>query len=50
VSVKAPGPVRAVELVPQGRPLEFREASGRVEFTIPEIEGHQMVCLELGSR
>jgi hypothetical protein len=32
-------------LVPQGIPLEITEADGRVQFTVPRIEGHQMIEL-----
>jgi hypothetical protein len=45
VSIAPPHPVRAARLVPQGIPLEITEADGRVQFTVPLIEGHQMIEL-----
>jgi len=47
VSVRAPQGARAVELVPQGEPLPFTQRDGRLEFTLPRVEGHQMVCIAL---
>ena len=46
VSLRLPGRICNATLVPQGEPLAFTEKDGRVEFTIPRITGHQMVCLE----
>ncbi len=43
VSVRADRPVSAVRLAPQGTPLAFNLAAGRVLFTVPELNGHQMV-------
>jgi hypothetical protein len=45
VSIASPHPVRAARLVPLGIPLEITEADGRVQFTVPLIEGHQMIEL-----
>ncbi len=45
VSVRADRPVASVTLEPQGEPLEFTLRDGRVGFTIPRIEGHQLVVL-----
>jgi len=45
VSVKAGRPIKSVACVPQGTSLEFGERDGRVEFTVPKVEGHQMVEL-----
>jgi hypothetical protein len=39
--------VRSVSLAPQGGTLRYELANGRVEFEIPEIVGHQMVCIDL---
>jgi hypothetical protein len=39
--------IRSVSLVPQGAKLPFTSESGRIEFVIPEINGHQMVCMDL---
>jgi hypothetical protein len=45
VSVRADRPVERVTLEPQGQALEFTLRDGRVDFTIPRIEGHQLVVL-----
>ncbi len=46
VSVAAPRAVGAVKLAPQGNRVPFQTRDGRVEFTVPKVEGHQMVSLE----
>jgi hypothetical protein len=43
VSVRADKPIRAVTLVPQNLPLPFTLDSGRVNFIVPELSGHQMI-------
>ena len=45
VSITSSHPVAAARLVPQDIPLEITEADGRVQFTVPLIEGHQMIEL-----
>ncbi len=40
-------PVRAVVCVPQQIELLFTQAGNRVEFTLPYLDGHQMVALIL---
>ncbi len=47
-SVKLPGPVASVRCVPGGEELAFGEAMGRLNFTVPKLEGHQMVEIGLG--
>lgn len=47
VSVRSPGRVKAARLVPDGPDLEVRRRRGWVEFTVPEVRGHQMVELRL---
>ena len=42
-SLKVPGRVRSVTAVPQGLSLSFREVDSRVNFTLPELYGHQMI-------
>ncbi|XID93889.1 alpha-amylase family protein [Paenibacillaceae bacterium WGS1546] len=37
--------VKAVELVPVGEALSFAENDGRIEFTVPRIDGHLMVAV-----
>jgi hypothetical protein len=39
--------VRKASLVPQGRELAIAIVEERIEFCIPEIIGHQMVCIDL---
>ncbi len=43
VSVAVDRDVEAVRLVPQQEPIEYEVGNGRVEFTIPRIDGAQMV-------
>jgi len=43
VSIKVDGPVDRVALVPQGEALTFDLQDGRVVFTVPKVDGHQMV-------
>ncbi|MCX8170881.1 MAG: beta-galactosidase trimerization domain-containing protein [Candidatus Bathyarchaeota archaeon] len=45
VSVRVPKKVEKVMLVPEEAPLDFKVKDNRVEFTIPKVEGHQMVAL-----
>jgi len=47
VSVKAGRTVREVLAVPGDRKLAFEARGGRVHFTLPKLEGHQMIALEL---
>jgi hypothetical protein len=46
VSVKVEAPVDSVKTVPQGEALAFEQADGRVTFTVPKVEGHQMVAID----
>ncbi len=39
--------VRRVTCVPQGRALEFRQEGAYTAFTLPKLEGHQMIAIEL---
>ncbi|MEN6642532.1 MAG: beta-galactosidase trimerization domain-containing protein [Armatimonadia bacterium] len=45
VSLKAEG-VSKVTLEPQGQELAFEVKGGRVEVTVPKLEGHQMVVFQ----
>lgn len=45
VSVRADKPVRQVLAVPGNRKLAFETRGGRVHFTLPKLEGHQMIEL-----
>ncbi len=46
ISLRADSPVQSVTLVPDGPSLPFTQSSGRVEFTVPAIHGHQMVEIQ----
>jgi hypothetical protein len=43
VSVRTGVPVAGVSCVPQGEALPFSEREGLVTFTVPRLDGHQMV-------
>jgi hypothetical protein len=45
VSLALPHSVGTARLVPQGVALDFAQTDGRVEFTVPLIDGHQMIEL-----
>ena len=45
-SLRVPRTVREVTLAPQGTKLSFQARDGRVEFTVPRVDGHQMVSLQ----
>jgi len=45
VSVRAGQAVASVMCVPQEQPLEFTQADGCIEFTLPRLTGHQMIAL-----
>jgi hypothetical protein len=46
LSIRADRPIRRARLVPQETPLSFTEQDGRVNLTVKEIRGHQMVELQ----
>ena len=43
VSLRCDGPVATVRCVPENKALPFRRKRGRVEFTLPVLNGHQMI-------
>ena len=47
VSLRTPGPASAVRCVPDGEALQFSEENGRLNFTLPKLEGHQIVEITL---
>jgi hypothetical protein len=47
VSVRVSGEVKDIACVPQEQSMAFEVKDGRVEFTVPEINGHQMVALQM---
>jgi hypothetical protein len=47
LSVRLPRMPRLVYLAPSRVPLPFTQADGRVEVTVPELHGHEMVVFEL---
>ena len=46
VSLKLPKKIRRVYLAPQMEKLPFTREAGRIDFTLPRLECHQMVVLE----
>jgi hypothetical protein len=46
LSLATPQPVTGIRLVPDNVALDFAEVNGRVSFTLPRLEGHQMVELQ----
>jgi hypothetical protein len=42
-NLKVPGKVRKITAVPQGRNISFRQSGNRVNFTLAELNGHQMI-------
>jgi len=47
VDLKVDSPVASVKLVPQNTAIEFTMGSGRLNFIVPEVNGHQMVEIDL---
>ena len=47
VSVRAPLGVRRVVTAPEGAELPFSSVGERITFTLPRLNGHQIVALEL---
>lgn len=45
-SVKCKSKPSGITLVPSGKALEFTFSNGRAEFTVPEVNIHQMVVIE----
>jgi hypothetical protein len=45
-SVKCDEKPRKITLVPSGEKLDFEYSDGRAEFTVPEVDIHQMVEIE----
>ncbi|HXF63801.1 MAG TPA: beta-galactosidase, partial [Caldilineaceae bacterium] len=48
LSVRVDRPVQRVKTAPQGAELPFSVKEGRVEFTLPRLDGHQMVEISFG--
>lgn len=46
LEVRADKPVTSVYLAPKMTPLEFEQRGGQVRIHVPQIVGHQIVCLE----
>jgi len=47
VRVRLREPIRRAMLQPQGRALPFRQQGEEVSLTVPKVQGHQMVVLEI---
>jgi hypothetical protein len=46
MSVKAPRTIAHVISVPDGQVLDHTRVDGRTEFTLPRLDGHQMIALD----
>ena len=46
VSVRVDEVIQSVVTAPDGDALEFSQAEGRVVFTLPKLEGHQMIVIQ----
>ncbi|HDZ22237.1 hypothetical protein LCGC14_0450020 [marine sediment metagenome] len=47
LSIKAPKKLKSVRCVPDGAELAFTQHDGRINFTLPKLEGHQIIELAL---
>ncbi|KPV55543.1 hypothetical protein QJ48_32625, partial [Paenibacillus sp. A3] len=48
VKLRLPGRrVKGVYLAPQGTPLDYRSDAEGIKYTLPELECHQMVVIDL---
>ena len=47
VAVKTPGKATSVRTVPDGEAIPFQWQDGRTAFTLPRLDGHQMVEIQL---
>lgn len=47
LSIRMNSEVKTITCVPKGQNIAFEVKKGRVEFTVPEINGHQMVALQM---
>jgi hypothetical protein len=45
-SLRVPAPVQSVTCVPAGSRLDWFYRDGRLEFTLPQLLGHQMIALQ----
>lgn len=45
ISVRADKAIATVNLAPEGRELAFSAQGGRIEFTVPQVVGHQIIEL-----
>jgi len=45
ISVKTEKAIKSITCVPQNEELDYEVNDGRVEFTLPKLDGHQMVSL-----
>ncbi|WP_026574257.1 alpha-amylase family protein [Bacillus sp. UNC438CL73TsuS30] len=46
LSVHLPNTIAVIQSVPEGVSLDFVEKNGRIEFTLPKLNGHQMIELQ----
>ena len=43
LTLKTPSEVAGIRIVPQGETLDFQNDTGTLRFTLPELNGHQMI-------
>ncbi len=48
VSIRADQAIRSVRLAPGGEALDFETVDGRIHFSVPRVQGHQMIELSYG--
>ena len=46
ISLRADRVITSVKLAPEGDSLDFALVDGRIEFTVPGVNGHQMIELK----
>lgn len=46
LSLNLPKQPKEITCVPNGRKLDFEMRDGRVEFVVPQVNGHEMVVVE----
>jgi len=50
LQLRSDQPIEKVTLVPEQQELQFHQEEGYVNFAVPVIKGHQMICLQMGEK
>ncbi|MCJ7700970.1 MAG: hypothetical protein MUO62_05265 [Anaerolineales bacterium] len=45
ISLKSAKPVQSVMCVPAMQELAFEQSGGQVAFSLPNLNGHQLICI-----